>query len=56
MENKNKKLRAVWKKDLKDRATYKQKADHWNDKLNTVKHEQDRKIRDVHDQIKYHFL
>ena len=36
MKNKNKELRAEWKKDIKD--TYKQIADHWNDILTSVKH------------------
>ena len=49
IENKYKEPRAEWKKDLKD--NYKQIADHWNDKLNTVKHEQDSKVCDIHDQV-----
>lgn len=32
------------------KQTFKQMVDHWNDKLNTIKHEQDSKICEVNDQ------
>ena len=47
LENKHKELRIEWRKDLKDIT--KQINDSVNEKLNTIKHEQDSKIQDVHD-------
>ena len=47
LENKHKKLRVEWKKDLKD--IHKQINGSVNEKLNTIKREQDSKIQDVHD-------
>ena len=46
LEDKHKELRVEWRKDLKD--IHKQINENVNEKLNTIKHEQDGKIQDVH--------
>lgn len=49
LENNNEELHVKWKKVLKD--IYRQIVDHWSNDINTIKHEKDSKIHDVHDQV-----